>query len=610
MKKFLLSFLLLGTIAFAATTNIRDLDDSYFLKVNSDGSINIGSSVLPDGAATSANQIIEIAHLAAIEDSTSSTAFNTSSSVTQLGEINFNTSSTVTELIDVNSNLAIIQGKQDTGNASLDSIDTNTSSTATSTSSTVTELVDVNSNLVTIQGKQDTGNAFLDSIEENTSSSVTQLVEANGSLSSIVTNTSSTAANTSSSVTQLVEVNSNLVTIQGKQDTGNASLSSITIHTSSTVTNQTNGAQKSQQVDALGNVMPAGDVIARSVFVTPGDGITPITVKPASSSSVASDTSLVTALSPNSPLPAGTNTLGTVKAQLQDNAGTAITAGYGAAANAIRTASQIGNTTGQADFSAGSSTAQTLRTTSNITRNGTELDYNFGAASDNTPRVSALPGNATGIADFAAGTTGAQTPRVSANITRNGTELSYSSGATDANTLRAAANLYDGSANAIGSNFGSSSSALRVAALPGNASGLADFNSGATSAQTPRAAVNLYDSAGNALTSRSFDSVRPLDVFLSQLRAGTATRTTVTPTSNTSTQLLAANANRKFVYLINNSGAAFFIAFGTTATINNGIEIPANGNRFIMEATSLYTGAINAIVGSNNRTIEIYEFTQ
>jgi hypothetical protein len=60
-------------------------------------------------------------------------------------------------------------------------------------------------------------------------------------------------------------------------------------------------------------------------------------------------------------------------------------------ANTLRTAAQIGNATGAADF-------------------------NYGAVGAQTLRVAAEPGNATGIADFNAGATSAQTLRVAANL--------------------------------------------------------------------------------------------------------------------------------------------------------------------------------------------------
>lgn len=62
---------------------------------------------------------------------------------------------------------------------------------------------------------------------------------------------------------------------------------------------------------------------------------------------------------------------------------------YGASTGAIRTAAQIGNTTGVANFNSGITGAQTLRTSSNITRNGTELSYNLGSSDANTLRTSA-----------------------------------------------------------------------------------------------------------------------------------------------------------------------------------------------------------------------------
>lgn len=62
-------------------------------------------------------------------------------------------------------------------------------------------------------------------------------------------------------------------------------------------------------------------------------------------------------------------------------------ANFGATTEAMRTAAQIGNATGAADFNAGVSGAQTLRVSANITRNGTELSYNTGASDANTQRV-------------------------------------------------------------------------------------------------------------------------------------------------------------------------------------------------------------------------------
>jgi hypothetical protein len=60
---------------------------------------------------------------------------------------------------------------------------------------------------------------------------------------------------------------------------------------------------------------------------------------------------------------------GTWSTRIQDSAGTTLTANYGAAANSLRVAAQVGNTTGQADFNTGTAGAQTLRTISGLQDN-------------------------------------------------------------------------------------------------------------------------------------------------------------------------------------------------------------------------------------------------
>lgn len=179
---------------------------------------------------------------------------------------------------------------------------------------------------------------------------------------------------------------------------------------------------------------------------------------------------------------------------------------YGTASLALRTASQIGNSTGEASFDAGTTGIQTLRVTSNITRNGTELDYDIGTPGVNTLRVASILANSTGQIDYNAGTSSAQTVRTSSNITRNGTELSYNIAAPDANTLRTAAIL----ANTTGQvdyNHGTvGTQTQRVVAVLSNETDKADFNGGVTGAQTIRATVNLSDGNANKVTSSTINS--------------------------------------------------------------------------------------------------------
>lgn len=68
-------------------------------------------------------------------------------------------------------------------------------------------------------------------------------------------------------------------------------------------------------------------------------------------------------------------------------------ADYGASSGSIRTAAQIGNSTGQADFNDGASSAQTLRVSANLKRQGNDLSYNAGAPDANTLRMALATGH-------------------------------------------------------------------------------------------------------------------------------------------------------------------------------------------------------------------------
>lgn len=264
-----------------------------------------------------------------------------------------------------------------------------------------------------------------------------------------------------------------------------------------------------------------------------------------------------------------------------NNFPTIVDTNYGTVgSNTIRTASQIGNSTGAADFNAGVTGLQTLRTTSNITRNGTELSYNFGAADANTLRAAALIGNATGAADFNAGAATAQTLRVT--VSNFPTTLDTNYGTVGANTLRTAAQI-------------------------GNATGAADFGAGATGTQTLRTSANLSDGAGTALTSTLFNSKQSLDV---RPNTGFSTASNTRPlVSITSSTILAANLNRKYVILTNNEIKTIWIKLGTTAVATQGIGIPSGGAYEIL-STNLWTGTIEAIVANGpSINIDIFEGT-
>lgn len=182
----------------------------------------------------------------------------------------------------------------------------------------------------------------------------------------------------------------------------------------------------------------------------------------------------------------------------------------------------------------------TITSNVELTHNGSQLDYNYGAVSNNTLRTAAQLGNATGAAAFGAGATTAQVLRAvlasdqAATLAQEttlgniltalgllGTEATLGQVLTALGPLATEATLLNvlsalgplateatlqtlateatlSSLNGkINSDFGASSGAARVAALLGNASGIADFNSGNVTAQTPRVVIATDQPAFN-----------------------------------------------------------------------------------------------------------------
>lgn len=163
--------------------------------------------------------------------------------------------------------------------------------------------------------------------------------------------------------------------------------------------------------------------------------------------------------------------------------------------------------------SAGFATETTLSTLNNKVAN----DY---GASSGAVRTAAQVGNATGQADFNAGATGAQTLRANVNIKREGNDLSYNSGAADANTLRSVlATRHEAAGTPIATRLSDGATFIGEASLVGNSQKIVSTNG-----QTLKVAafalgfdsVNavhkeiLLDSTGRVITSpqsRTLDSV-------------------------------------------------------------------------------------------------------
>lgn len=78
--------------------------------------------------------------------------------------------------------------------------------------------------------------------------------------------------------------------------------------------------------------------------------------------------------------------------------------------------------------------------------------------------------------------------------------------------------------------------------------------------------------------------------------------------SNTTSVLVAANPNRKYLSIFNQNNKNVYIKFGANAVLNQGITI-APQTLFEITALNLYTGQINAIIAGSSVNIEVCEGT-
>jgi hypothetical protein len=82
------------------------------------------------------------------------------------------------------------------------------------------------------------------------------------------------------------------------------------------------------------------------------------------------------------------------------------------------------------------------------------------------------------------------------------------------------------------------------------------------------------------------------------------THTPITAAVNT-TAALAANANRKYALLVNDSDEVIYIKLGAEAVLNQGIRLNASGGSYEMSNSigNLTTGAINCISTSGGKIL-------
>jgi len=120
--------------------------------------------------------------------------------------------------------------------------------------------------------------------------------------------------------------------------------------------------------------------------------------------------------------------------------------------------------------------------------------------------------------------------------------------------------------------------------------------------------------AGNAVIGKvglqvagaDVSAANPVPTTLTGSLANTHTTATITTASGTA---LAANANRKYALLVNNSDTVMYIKIGVAAVANQGIRLNANGGSYeMLIGQNLDIRAINAVhAGSGNKVLLVSE---
>jgi len=96
---------------------------------------------------------------------------------------------------------------------------------------------------------------------------------------------------------------------------------------------------------------------------------------------------------------------------------------------------------------------------------------------------------------------------------------------------------------------------------------------------------------------------------LKRLSEFTSATNTAVSVGDTSTTILAANADRKYALIVNDSDTVIYLALGAAASVNSGIRLNANGGAYEINWTNLFKGAINGIHAATGllKTVTVVE---
>jgi len=101
-------------------------------------------------------------------------------------------------------------------------------------------------------------------------------------------------------------------------------------------------------------------------------------------------------------------------------------------------------------------------------------------------------------------------------------------------------------------------------------------------------------------------------VQINSLAVGSSEMTTnqVQISSTTSTLIVAANSNRRFLAILNNSGQSIYLGSSTSVTESNGFELPTGATLNITRQLEQYTGPIYAIAPSSASSLPTISYME
>ena len=145
----------------------------------------------------------------------------------------------------------------------------------------------------------------------------------------------------------------------------------------------------------------------------------------------------------------------------------------------------------------------------------------------------------------------------------------------------------------------------------GGASGPTEYKSGDAYTQGPFGHVMLWEDASSVL--RSVTAAKPLpvdiqdtsiDVQVSQEKESSSNVSDGVSVGATSTTVLAANADRRYAIIVNDSDENIYLKLGSSAEMNKGIRINSAGGTFM---ENIYTGIITGICSSGSKNVTVTE---